>query len=88
MTASLSDINRWFDNGVTYHRDFMIVMCDTYEYDNYPVYCSADEFDEVYEKKKSKPMQSVQEVYDLSLSKDAQLAQARTRNLPKGSKHA
>jgi hypothetical protein len=42
MAASREDIESWFDRGVTDNRKYMIVKCDTFDYEDYPSYCDTD----------------------------------------------
>ena len=83
MATSKQQIGDWFENGLTNKQDFMIVVCDTYDWTDYPSYCKKDEFDLKYKQYSDQNMQQVMEVYDLSLDKDSQLNQHRCMNLPK-----
>ena len=38
MAASLADIKEWFDTGQKLGATHMIVVCDTYDWDDFPVY--------------------------------------------------
>jgi len=59
----------------------MIVVCDEYDWDDYPVYVSAEQdVREVEAEYRAKPMQRVMEVYKLSMSLDEQMAQHRAFN--------
>lgn len=40
--TSRNDISSWFDSGIQLGATHMIVVCDTYDYDDYPVYVKAD----------------------------------------------
>lgn len=84
MAASLKDIAEWFESGKTDKASFMIVMCDTYDHDDYPVYVyAASQFAGVYAEKKAAPMQRVMEVYDLNKPWPEQ-AKWRAFNFPAG----
>lgn len=83
MSATRSDIERWFDSGVEQRYEFMIVACDTYDYENYPKYATAETFEEVY-REATRNMQCVDEVYDLKKDKGEQLSAYRARNYPAG----
>jgi CO dehydrogenase nickel-insertion accessory protein CooC1 len=72
----------WFDRGVEEGADYMIVVCDTFDYEDYPVYATAAEFKEKYESHNG--MQRIMEVYDLHRDKAEQLRERRAMNLPKG----
>lgn len=84
MTASRSDIERMIKNGVSQNATHLIVACDTYDYDNYPVYAFSDaECISEYKRIINQSMQSVDEVYDLRMDINSQLNERRARHLPK-----
>jgi hypothetical protein len=82
LTANKGDISLWFDEGVADGRDYMIVVCDTWDYDDYPVYADRADFWTAYGQHDGKNMQTIMEVYDLHKAKLPQLKQTRTRNVP------
>lgn len=43
MAASKEDISWWYDEGVKAGATHLIVVCDTYDHEDYPVYCSSPE---------------------------------------------
>lgn len=66
MAASLKDIAGWFEDGKNDKASFMIVMCDSFDHEDYPVYVYAPaQFAGVYAEKEKAPMQRIMEVYDL-----------------------
>jgi len=66
------EISDWFDRGVTDEQSFMLVVCDTFDYENYPVYVAT--VDEAREIKDSPGnMQKVMEIYNLHADKFLQL---------------
>lgn len=82
MAASYQDIKRWFEDAVKDGKySHLLVVCDTYDYDDYPVPVEkgtnprekAEEF-------KMSNMQRVEECYDLSMDMDTQLEQGRAWN--------
>jgi hypothetical protein len=74
MGTSLSEIKTWFESGVNLGCTHMIVVCDTFDYEDYPVYVHSDEnAREEVSKRDGKEMQKVMEVYNL------------TKPFPKGS---
>lgn len=82
--ASKSDISHWFDCGVKEGATHMIVVCDTYDYDDYSVYVMPGESPKKkVEKYSGKNMQTVMEVYDLSKDKEEQLNEHRVYNYDK-----
>jgi hypothetical protein len=78
MAASRADISRWFDEGVANKATHLLVVCDTFDWDDYPVYVKggaeearklADEY-----RQGRKSMQKLMEIYHLASDKEAQLA--------------
>jgi hypothetical protein len=70
------EIREWFDLGVADGKSFMIVMCDTYDWDDYPKYYS-NETDARRDAKYPGEMQKVMEIYDLAGERDTQLSKGR-----------
>ena len=79
-----SEISEWFDRGKVSGEGYMIVVCDTFDYDDYPVYASEETFEEKYASYRNASMQSIMEVYDLKLDKEMQLNEFRSFHYPKG----
>lgn len=65
MTTA-SEIRVWFKKGVEQGATHMIVVCDTYDHEDYPVYVAEEAFYEVYDQYNGVNMQRIMEVYDLS----------------------
>lgn len=82
MAATKQDISSWLDRGVKEGATHMIVVCDTYDYDDYPKYVSgsADFVHRKVAEVNAQSMQRVMEVYNLSVSKVSQLAEHRAFN--------
>ncbi|MDO8508037.1 MAG: hypothetical protein Q7S53_05745 [bacterium] len=77
MTAP-STISRWFNQGKKQGATHMIVVCDTFDHEDYPVYVMPEEdANEKTEKFREMEMQRVMEVYNLFLDKDKQLQETR-----------
>lgn len=71
-------ISDWFDRGVKDGATHMIVVCDTYGYEDYPVYVYPDENPMLIQEKFSgKNMQKVMEVYNLRGDRETQLNMTR-----------
>lgn len=83
MATTKQDISNWFDRGLDLGADFMIIVCDTFDYEDYPVFCTSDVFKETHDKHNGQDMQKIMEVYDLSMDKDEQLSQERVFNYPR-----
>ncbi len=83
MAATKPEISSWFDRGIAEGATHMIVVCDTFDYDDYPVFCSSDkDCIEKHAHYDGLNMQRVMEVYDLSADKGAQLDERRAMRLP------
>jgi hypothetical protein len=74
MAATVGDIRRWFETGVEKGVTHLIVICDTFDWEDFPAYVMADQdAREIVAKRNGKNMESVMEVYNLAMDKDAQL---------------
>jgi hypothetical protein len=83
MAATFEDIKRWLDEAKAEGAKYLIVACDTYDHEDYPVSCAdAKECWEKYNEYNGKNMQSIMEVYDLSLPLDEQLNERRANHMP------
>lgn len=82
MAATKNCIENWFDRGIKSKDKYLIVVCDTFEYEDYPVYAfDEDSCREKIEYFKNADMSKVMEVYDLSKDKEWQLNQPRAWNV-------
>lgn len=82
MAASYEDIKRWFEEAVRAGKySHLIIVCDTYDYDDYPVEVEKgiDPREKAKEFRMSN-MQRIEEVYDLSMDMNEQLEQHRAWN--------
>ncbi len=83
MTASASDIRGWIERGIAEGARYLIVACDTFDHDNYPVYAKTDEEClREYDARRGQNMQTVDEVYDLTGDIETQFKQRRAFSLP------
>lgn len=80
MATNKQQIQSWFERGLKDKKAFMIVVCDTFEWEDRPVYCNEKGFAEEFNKLQY--MQKVVEVYNLSLNMKDQLSQRRVFNYP------
>lgn len=81
MAATRQDISDWFDRGVKDGKTHMLIICDTYDHDDYPVFVSygsnpRDEANRIA----SQSMQVVMECYNLTLDKESQLNERRAHH--------
>jgi len=81
MSTTKMMISGWFDEGVTLKKDFMLVVCDTFDHEDYPVYATREQVRQCYNEH-NENMQRVMEVYDLSFDKEKQLNEQRAFHLP------
>jgi hypothetical protein len=81
MAATKEDISSWFDRGIEQGARHMLVICDIFDHDDYPVYTSTDE-DCINRYKSTGEMQRVMEVYDLRANKGEQMSERRAMRLP------
>lgn len=76
MPASKSDIADWFRAGVDQGASHMLVVVDTFDFEDYPVYViSGVDPAQACEIYNAKDMERVLEVYDLSMDMHVQLGQ-------------
>ena len=78
MTAMLSDIKAWFDEGVNKGATHMLVVWDSFSFE--PKYVMPDEDPHAKVAKHSKKNKQVKELYNLRLSRGIQLSQHRAWN--------
>ena len=78
-----AEISEWFDDGLHFGSTHMLVVCDTFNHEDYPVHAtSADDALRQFSRHDGPNMQRVMEVYDLNADKAEQLAEHRTMRLP------
>jgi hypothetical protein len=74
MTTTINVIREWLKAGQAQKATHMIVVCDTFDYDDYPIYVMPGEDVREREKEfKGVNMQKVMEVYNLSMDIEQQL---------------
>lgn len=82
--TSKAEIRQWFDKAVESRASHMLVVVDTFDYENYPVHVLPDQdVQEVvrgYSDGKH-PMQRIVEVYKMSIDREQQLSTDRCCNL-------
>jgi hypothetical protein len=82
MSASKQDIKRWLKEGKEKGASHVIIALDTFDHDNYPVFVFPHENTrECVGILGSESMQSVDEIYDLSMSIEGQLDVIRAWNM-------
>jgi hypothetical protein len=79
MATTQQEIREWLERGKREHAAFMLVVCDTFDWKDYPVYIKTKA--ELAPKAKSMHapnMQKVMECYDLSIDFEQQLNEGRS----------
>jgi hypothetical protein len=79
--TSLKDIAGWWENGKEQKAAFMIVVCDSFDHEDYPVYTTREDFWSKYQHYDGKNMQRIMEVYDYGKSWQSQTS-GRVWNTP------
>jgi len=77
-----TDIASWFKRGIAEGATHLIVVCDTFDYDDFPVFVKPGEDvrTRVAAYSNSQNMTRVMEVYNLSKDMDTQLNEHRSFN--------
>lgn len=82
MAANKEMIREWLEEGKAEGNTHVIVVCDTYDWDDYPVYCgSLAVTNEKIAYYSTASMQRIMEVYDLRIDIEKQLAAGRVWNV-------
>lgn len=75
------DLRAWLDESQSMGATHLLIVCDTFDWDDYPVrvmpYHNVREIAKKYD---GVNMQKIMECYDLSKDLEAQLAEPRARN--------
>jgi len=72
------DIARWFERGTKDPKNtHMIIICDTFSYEDYPVFVSEDQDVRAVETERARNMQKVMEVYNLKMDMISQCHTAK-----------
>jgi hypothetical protein len=78
MTTTRAEIRRWFDNAKAAGATHMLVVCDTFDYDDYPVDVMPGECVRAVAAAHNGPnMTRLMEVYAMHLDRETQLAEGR-----------
>ncbi len=78
MGTSQDTIRIWLENAKAKNATHLIVVCDTFDWSDYPVLVAANEdVRSVAASFQGKNMQKVMEVYSLSIDIDTQLSEFR-----------
>lgn len=74
MPTTVSDLRRWFDEGVERGATHMIIKCDMMDYEDYPIYVKHGE--NPREVSAENPERAM-ECYDLRMDRESQLREIR-----------
>jgi len=76
--TSKQEIRDWLTKGQEYECTHVVIVCDTFDYSDYPVYVhDVGNVEDVVSYYDGRNMQKVMEVYSLSLSIEDQLSEKR-----------
>jgi hypothetical protein len=79
MGTTKEDIKEWIKRGQEQGATHMIVVCDTFDWDDYPVYVMpGEDARKKFESYNGANMQKVMEVYNLSKDVNKQMNQHRS----------
>jgi hypothetical protein len=81
MATEQSDIQRWLERGKENGSTHLIVVCDTFDHEDFPVFVEPGQ--DVYKVEKEHNginMERVMEVYNISMDWESQLNQYRSFN--------
>jgi hypothetical protein len=74
MSTSVVDLRNWFNQGLQQDATHMIIMCDTFDYEDYPVYVSRGENPRNVQ---TPPMGRIMECYSMALPFEQQSGEYR-----------
>lgn len=78
MPTTKFTIKEWIDEGIKKGATHVVIMCDTWDYEDYPVYIMPGE--DPRDKATYENMQRPMECYDLRMDIDAQLNESRANH--------
>ena len=81
MGTTVTVLSDWFDEGVQKGATHMIIVCDTFEYENSRVYVHpGQDVRKIEKKQRETGMNKIMEVYNLAMDKQAQFKERRAFN--------
>ena len=76
MATTVENLRGWFKEGIQRGATHIVVVCDTYDWQDYPYYVMPDE----NVREVASRMEKVMEVYSLSRDREEQLSEFRAFN--------
>jgi hypothetical protein len=70
MAASKQDVEEWIRRGYKQGAKYLVSVCDTFDYDDYPVFVKTDEELAAAKVKYSQNMQRINEVIEIKTRQD------------------
>ena len=81
-TTTKQDIQRWLNSAQEKGCSHLIVVCDTFDWGDYPVYVGKNEdIHQRIEHFRNADMQKIMEVYNLSMDIDVQMNEVRAYHI-------
>lgn len=80
MGTTQEEIRQWLERGKKQNATHVVVVCDTYDWEDYPVFVTVGQDVHKTVKAYSKDMQKVMEVYNLNMDLEIQLREHRSMN--------
>ena len=78
MSATAEDIKGWLKEAQRQGATHLIVACDTYDHDNYPVYVMSNQnIQQEISQRRGQNMQTIDEVYNMAMDIEFQLNEHR-----------
>lgn len=65
MTATKNDILRWIEEARKMNKKYLLVITDTFDFGNYPVFANDDDIAKLYASFDDKNMQKIEEIYNV-----------------------
>lgn len=82
MAATLQDIKYWIEKAKEKGASHLIVAVDAHDHENYPVYIGYNEdIKKEIERIRSAELQGIDEIYNMSMDIDKQLAEYRSYHI-------
>jgi len=82
MATTKEDIRQWLERGIEIKATHVLVVVDTFDYEDYPVMVSeSEDVKEVIKKYDGVNMQRIMEIYNLNQDIETQLNERRSYNI-------